>query len=176
MEDLYLFHYIFDPSPEVIDSILKNGLLPVDKLESTRWIERHSKKGKDYFRETYKKLYQKVLGGRKYVHYGIYLTPINLWGLGLKLKGRKVDRLPRVEIPLKEINLRDCVLSERLKRRIRRVPTKRVIKNSIRRWTKEETIKAWNTSRWPFVKIPQVVCFSKKPIPVTSGMIKYFKG
>jgi hypothetical protein len=178
MEEIKLFSYIFNPSPEVIKSILKNGLLSVDKLPismRTEYTKRYQKRGKDYFKNTYNKFYKKIFGRRKYINYGVYLTPINLWGLGLRLRGKRVDKLPRIEIPIKNINLNNCVLSESLKRRIRRIPTEKLIKNSVKRWTKKEIIKAWHTNKFPFVRVPQIVYFSSKPIKVTREMIKSYK-
>ena len=178
MKDIYLYHYLFDATSDLINSILKNGLLPVDKLP-TKWARLHlpqyyARGGKEYFKKTYQKFFQKALGGKKYINYGVYLTPINLWGLGLRFKGERVDEFPRIEIPLKEIDLKSCVLSEKLKRRVRKVPTERIIRNSIKRWTKEKTIKTWKTSKLRFIKIPQIAYFSKEPLPVTKNMIKYF--
>ena len=94
----YLFHYMFNPNQESLDSFLENGIRPLsDFQDSQRWIELEEQMPGCY-ENLYKMLAEPVLK-KPYTNSGIFITPIDF----RLLPGTYLYDKPRFRIPLERL-------------------------------------------------------------------------
>ena len=72
----HLFHYMFNPNQDSLDSFMQNGIRPLsDFPESERWkqLEEHMP---GFYKDLYKMMAEPVLK-KPYTNSGIFVTPID---------------------------------------------------------------------------------------------------
>ncbi len=102
----HLFHYLFDPDPEALDSFLKKGIRPLsDFPASERWkqLQEHMP---GFYKELYAMMAEPVLK-KPYVNSGIFITPIDF----RLLPGTFLHAKPRFRIPIERIDPQMTVIT-----------------------------------------------------------------
>ncbi|MCP4288543.1 MAG: hypothetical protein GY792_29660, partial [Gammaproteobacteria bacterium] len=95
----HLFHYMFNPNQEALDSFLQNGILPLsDFPESERWkqLEAHMP---GFYEKLYNMMAKAVLQ-KPYANSGVFITPIDF----RLLPGSYLHDKPRFRIPVERID------------------------------------------------------------------------
>lgn len=95
----HLFHYMFNPDQDSLDSFLGNGIRPLsDFPESERWkqLEEHVP---GFYENLYKMMAEPVLQ-KPYPNSGIFITPIDF----RLLPGTYLHDKPRFRIPIERID------------------------------------------------------------------------
>jgi hypothetical protein len=105
-----------------------------------------------YFKKTYNKFYEKIID-KPYKNYGIYLTPIDLFGLDLK---HKINS--RILIPFERLKNAPTVIQVGYK--VNLLTNQKDIDNILSLYSNKDKIeKIINTSKLAFIKLPQIVYF-----------------
>ncbi len=102
----HLFHYMFNPNQEALDSFLQKGILPLsDFPESERWkqLEAHMP---GFYEKLYDMMAKSVLQ-KPYANSGVFITPIDF----RLLPGSYLHDKPRFRIPGERIDPELTVLS-----------------------------------------------------------------
>jgi len=95
----HLFHYMFNPKQESLDSFLQNGIRPLsDFPDSQRWIELEEQMP-GFYENLYKMMAEPVLK-KPYSNSGIFITPIDF----RLLPGTYLHDKPRFRIPVKRLD------------------------------------------------------------------------
>jgi hypothetical protein len=95
----HLFHYMFNPDQDALDSFLQNGIRPLsDFPESERWkqLEEHMP---GFYEDLYKMMAEPLLQ-KPYPNSGIFITPIDF----RLLPGTYLNDKPRFRIPFERID------------------------------------------------------------------------
>lgn len=102
----HLFHYMFNPDQDSLDSFLRNGIRPLsDFPESDRWkqLEEHMP---GFYENLYKMMAEPFLK-KPYTNSGIFITPIDF----RLLPGTYLYDKPRLRIPIQRIDPATTVIT-----------------------------------------------------------------
>jgi len=102
----HLFHYMFNPNQDSVDSFLQNGILPLSAFpESDRWKELEEQMP-GFYENLYKMIAEPVLK-KPYTNSGVFITPIDF---RLLPESFLYDK-PRFNIPISQIDPEMTVLT-----------------------------------------------------------------
>ena len=102
----HLYHYLFNPKEDVLDSFLENGIRPLsDFPESERWQQLEAEMP-GFYRDLYAMMAEPVLK-KPYQNSGIFITPIDF----RLLPGTYLNDKPRFKIPIDRIDPAYTVLT-----------------------------------------------------------------
>ncbi len=102
----HLFHYIFNPNREALDSFLQNGIRPLsDFPESERW-QQLEEQMPGFYKKLYNMMAEPVLQ-KPYANSGIFITPIDF----RLLPNTYLYDKPRFRIPVEHIDPKMTVIS-----------------------------------------------------------------
>ncbi len=102
----HLFHYMFNPNTEALDSFLQNGIRPLsDFPESERWKQLEEQMP-GFYKKLYSMMAEPVLQ-KPYVNSGVFITPIAF----RLMPGTYLFDKPRFRIPIERIEPKTTVIS-----------------------------------------------------------------
>lgn len=165
----FLYHYLLNPSVELVNSILTNGLRPLsDFPESSRWIEiQDALPG--FFEWVYEMMAKPIIQ-KPYSNSGIFLSPIDF----RKMPDSMLFTKERFCIPISAVDPEWSCLSYELEdERIRLPLTLETLEQSSQIWTKPMVDRWFGVDPHRlFYYVPQVVTYQPGGIPVTR---KYYQ-
>jgi hypothetical protein len=151
-----LFHYLFNPNQDALDSFLQNGIRPLsDFPESERWkqLEEHML---GFYKNLYKMIGEPVLQ-KPYVNSGVFITPIDF----RLLPDTYLHDKPRFCIPVERIDPAETVLTYVLNDEPINLPFTAENREKTAALWDAEMVKQWfgidNTK--VFFYVPQVACY-----------------
>jgi len=152
----YLFHYMFNPDQDSLDSFLQNGIRPLsDFPESERWkqLEEHMP---GFYENLYKMMAEPVLQ-KPYPNSGIFITPIDF----RLLPGTYLHDKPRFRIPIERIDPEMTVITYVLDdERIVLPFTIEYLENVARVWDAEKVMRWFAVDKSKvFFYVPQVAAY-----------------
>jgi hypothetical protein len=102
----HLYHYLFNPTDDAVDSFLKHGIRPLsDFPDSPRWKQLQENRP-GFYENLYKMMAEPVLQ-KPYVNSGIFITPIDF----RLLPGTYLHNKPRFNIPIGRIDQEWAVMT-----------------------------------------------------------------
>ncbi len=166
--DGMLYHYIFDehalrrillsgkllstdlvPNPKVRNKYATKAM--EKKLPGTSTENSDKENAQVYWKYMYDKLYAAQIG-KPYSHYGIYLTPLDLFQF-------KNELSYRIKYDFNQIPGLPCAVQ--VDGWVKKVRTKDTVQQVMDKFTNYDQIEnRWNTPGMKFKKLPQVVCFT----------------
>ena len=152
----HLFHYLFNPNQDSLDSFLENGIRPLsDFPNSDRWkqLEEHMP---GFYENLYKMMAEPLLK-KPYPNSGIFITPIDF----RLLPDTYLYDKPRFKIPIERIEPEMTVVTYVLDdERILLPFTDETLKDIAKKWD-EKLVRRWfnvdNTKA--FFYVPQVAAY-----------------
>jgi hypothetical protein len=159
----HVYHYMFEPGQEVVDSILQTGLRPLsDFPESERW-----KQIEGVYPGVFKMLYglfaQPVLQ-KPYCNSGVFVSPIDFRQMPESFMYQK----PRVVLPLERFDKEWSALSYEYEGQRLSLPlTRQNLEKTAELWT-PELVQRWFAvdNRAVFFYVPQVVTYQPGGVKV----------
>jgi hypothetical protein len=161
-----LYHYLFNPDPELISSILENGLRPLsDFPESPRWKQIESIYP-GFFEWLYGEFAAPILK-KPYANSGIFLSPIDFRRMPDSLMYAKL----RVNVPVERIDPQWSALSYVIdNQRLTYSLNPETLSRSAELWDEEKVARWFGVdSNRLFFYVPQVVTYQPGGIYVDKG-------
>ena len=157
------YHYLFNDTPEVIDSIKNNGLQPLSNFPNSKGWQQINDAFPDFFEKLYGKFAKPVIQ-KPYLNSGVFLTPIDF----KLLPDSIVSNKGRLEIPIAKIDPEWAVITYVYNdKRVSLTFSKENLENSSKLWNKQ-LVERWfgvNKERL-FFYVPQIVTYQPGGVKV----------